>query len=342
MNQVKLLSKQSKKIEQEIVAFYKTVGKMMDLNPRMTEVFAYLNIYDGITQRQLKQLTKSSLGTISTTLQLFLQTDIIGRKMIPGTHKNLYWIKPESVNFVYTPSSRIIEDFERLDSYIVDNQTELQKMRNKYPTETEFLHLRLNSLRNYIEAQRRQIARKKKYPFFQEDVSGILPLSEMISFPFNTRELEETIIDIFGYYRNDPIRNRILSIFYTHRSATQEMLIDHSGFSRSSVSRFLRQSLKRGFIHSLPREYRKPRIYYLESISLSTLTYILNTDRFIFSSVPRFQEILSSLQSKRVSQENSFLITKLQELIQDIEEFKEDTRFFRQAHKDLSRILAEK
>lgn len=339
MSQVQLLSGQLKKIERDIVTFYKTIGKMIDLNPRRTEIFAYLKIYDALTQEQLKKLTGFSLGTISTTLQLFLQTDIISRQFVPGTHKNIYMMKPEKVEFVYTPTSLIIDDFEKLDSYIVDKQTELQKLQQKYPIEAQFLYLRLNSLRNYIEAQRRQINRKQKYPFFQEDVSEILSPNEMVVYPFETREIEETIMDVFEYYRYDPVRNRLLSILYTHRSATQETLMDHSGFSRSAISRFLRQSLNAVYLQTLPREHRKPRVYYLKSISLSILIHILNTDSFIFSSVPRFQEILSTLQSRKSDRDTTFLIMKVKEIIGQIESFRKNTRFLREAHRDLSKFL---
>ncbi len=343
MKQVELLSKQSKEIEREIVTFYKTVGKMVNLNSRATEIFAYLKIYDALSQEQLKQLTGFSLGTISTTLQSFLQTDIIGRKMIPKTHKNLYRIKPERVNFVYTPSTQIVEDLEKLDSFIVEQQTELQKLESRYPIEIKFLHMRLNSLRNYIEAQRRQINREKKHSFFQEDVSEIIPLNQMIVYSFETQEFEENLMDILGYYKNNPIKNRLRSIFFTHRSVTQQTLMDISGFSRSTVSRFLNQDLKREFIRALPREFREPRIYYLESISLSILSVILNTDNFIYSRVPRFQEILSTLQSERQSgrgeKDTIFLITKIKEILGQIEDFKNNTRFLRQAYHDISKLL---
>jgi DNA-binding transcriptional regulator GbsR (MarR family) len=343
MNKVKLLSKQSKKIEREFVTFYKTVGKMVDLNPRMTEIFAYLKIYDALTQKQLKQLTGFSLGTISTTLQLFLQTDIIGREIIPKTHKNLYWIKPEKVNFVYTPSSRIIEDFERLDSYIVEKQAELEEIRQKYPIETQFLYLRLNGLRNYIEAQRRQINKNQKFTFFQESVSEVLPLDELVVYPFETREIEETIMDAFGFYRNDPIRNRILSVFYTHRSMTQQTLMKHTGFSRSTVSRFLGHPLNTEYIHALQRQHRNPVVYYLESISLSILERILNTDNYIYSSVPRFQETLSKLESKgqleRDREEVAFPMRKICEILEKIEGFKKRTKYLRRAYHDLSEFL---
>ena len=343
MKQVELLSEQSKEIEREIVTFYKTIGKMVDLNSRSTEIFAYLKIYDALSQEQLKQLTGYSLSTISATLQSFLQADIISRRMIPKTHKNLYRIKPERVNFVYTPSTEILEDLERLDSYIVEKQTELQTLLGKYPIEIIFLHRRLNSLRNYVEVQRRSINREKKHSFFEEDVSEIILLNEMIVYPFETEELEENIMDILGYFKNDPIKDRILSIFFTRRSIDQQTLMDISGFSRSTISRFLGQVLSREYIRVLPREYREPRIYYLRSISLSITSVILNTDNFIFSYIPRFQEVLSTLQSEgqsdRDRKDATFLVAKIKEILEQIEVFRNNTRFLRQAHHDLSKFL---
>ncbi len=343
MKEVELLSEQSKEIEREIVTFYKTVGKMVNLNSRTTEVFAYLRIYDALSQEQLQQLTGFSLGTISATLQSFLQADIISRRMIPKTHKNLYSIKPERVNFVYTPSTQILEGLEKLDLRIVEKQTELQELQGKYPLETKFLYMRLNSFRNYIEAQRRQINRERKFSFFQEDVSELIPPHEMIVYPFDVRELEESLMGTLSHLKNDPIRSRLMSIFYTLRSVDQQTLMDNSGYSRSTVSRFLNRELKRGYIQVLPREYRKPRIYCLKSFSLAILSVILNTDSFIYSYIPRFQEILSTLQSERHSDRDrrdaTFLISKIKEIVRQIEDFKTNTRFLRQAYYDLSRFL---
>lgn len=343
MSQVKLLSKHSKKIEREIVTFYKTVGGMVSLNSRATEIFAYLKIYDTLTQEQLKQLTGFSLGTISTTLQSFLQIDIISRQIIPGTHKYLYRIKHERVNFVYTSNTQIIENLEKLDVYIMEKQRELEEFRSKYPVEIEFLHRRLNSLRNYFEVQRRQINKEKKHSFFQEEVSGLIPKNEMIVYPFDTQEVEENIMNILGYYKEDPVKNRILSVFFTRRTIDQQTLMDISGFSRSTVSRMLKRFLSRKYIQALPREYRKPRIYYMKSISLSILSSILTTDDFIYSSIPRFREILALLQSeKQVDRDRNdvaFLVARIRELIKQIEDFKNGTRFIREAYLDLSKFV---
>lgn len=343
MKQVRLLSERSKDIELELVEFYKTVGKMIGLNPRTTEIFAYFRVYDTLSQEQLRQLTGFSLGTISAMLQSFLQTDIISREMIPKTHKNLYSIRPEKVHFVYTPAIQILEDLERLDQYIAKKQTELRELQHRYPVKTKFLTMRLNSFRNYIEVQRRQISRKKKYSFFQEDVSEILPPNEMIVYPFDTEEIENRLMDTLTSSKYDPIKRRIRGIFFTRRSVDQQTLMDISGLSRSAISRFLQQDLKRGYIRVLPREYRRSQIYYLRSISLSILSVVLNADSFIFSYIPRLKEILAALlkqrRSERDSLDTAFLVTKINDIIDQIETFQNDTRFLREAHRDLSDFL---
>jgi DNA-binding transcriptional regulator GbsR (MarR family) len=343
MKPVRLLSRKLKGIEQEIVTFYRTVGEKVHLNPRMTDVFAYLKIYGALTQEQLKELTKLSSGTISSTLQVFLQTSIVSRTMIPGTHTNIYRIDHERADFVYTPSTQILDDLERLDSYLVEKQQSLDKMKRDHPVEVQFLLLRLNSLRNYIEVQRRQIAGTSKHSFLPEDTSSVVTLDEIVDYPFDTNEIERTVMSVIKYFRHDSNKNRMLGIFFTHRSLTQQVLIDKSGFSRSTVSRFLKQILDTEYIQALPREYRSPVVYCQEFISLSILSLILNTDSYIYSKVPRFKEMLASIQSDQQSTRNdedaAFLVSMIQELVNRIEAFRKGTSPFRQAFQELVEFL---
>jgi DNA-binding transcriptional regulator GbsR (MarR family) len=257
--------------------------------------------------------------------------------MIPGTHKNLYRIKSKKVSFIYTPFRRLVEDLEGLDSEIVKQQKQLLELERKYPVETEFLHLRLNSFRNYIEVQRRQFSGKLKYSFFQEDDSTVLPLNKTIVYPFDINKIERIFLDFHSSYRHDPVRNRLLNILFLYRSISQQTLMDLSGFSRSSVSRFLNKFVNRGYIQTLPREFRTPRIYYLESISWSTLANILDTDNFIYASVPRLKEIQSALKPEK--QESAFLISKIDEIIKQIESFKRRNAGMRKAYQELSEFL---
>ncbi len=342
MKEAKLLKGNDKDFEHQIVSFYSRIGKMDNLSPKPTKVFGYLKVYDGLSQEQLRQLTGFSLSTISSILHSFLQADIVSRRIISGTHKYLYILKPERTKITYRPAIQIIEKLEKLDMDIVVEQDKLQKIESKYPIAARFLFKRLNSIRNYIEAQRRAIYKEKKLSFFKEDTSELVPLNELVLFPFDTKELETKIIENLGLFKGDPISNRIVSVFITHRSLDQDTLIEKTGFSRSTVSRYLRKALKGEYIRALPKEYQRPRIYYLESLALSILSVVRRTDGYAFSQIPVFQERILLLQSRKVvkkAEDTKFLITKYEETIELLERFKDETRFFRRAHDDLQEFL---
>jgi len=76
---------------------------------------------------------------------------------------------------------------------------------------------------------------------------------------------------------------------------------------------------------------------------LSILSVVLKTDDFIFSSIPRFQETLSTLQSENQSgrdrDDAALLIAKIKDIIRQIEVFRNETIFLRQAYHDLSKFL---
>jgi len=343
MKEVKLLTGKAKKIEKQIVKFYATVGKMDGLLPKPTAVFAYLKIYDELSQEQLRRLSGFSLSTISTILQSFLQTDIIDRRMFPGTHKYLYKLKPERTRITYRPPTQIIESLEKLDAYVLSKQEDLRVSKEEHLVSVRFLQRRLNSLRNYVEAQRRAIYREKKFAFLEEDTSELHPLDEMIVLPFDTRELENKIMEFLILFRGDHISNRIISIFITHRCLDQDTLVQKTGFSRSTVSRYLRKALKGEYIRVFPKEHRKPRIYYLESVASSILWVVRKTDGFAFSQIPIFKEILLNLKSEqetsRGEKETAFLMLKCEETIRQLESFQKETEFFRKAHDELLEFL---
>ena len=161
---------------------------------------------------------------------------------------------------------------------------------------------------------------------------------DVIEFPFDTSEIEAKILKSFELFKGDPISNRIVSIFIIYRSLDQETLVEKTGFSRSTVSR-----LKGEYIRALPKENRKPRIYYLESIAMSILSAVRKTDGFAFSQIPEFRKALHSLrtvkEASRRESETGFLITKYEETIKQLESFRNETRHFREAHDDLLRFL---
>jgi DNA-binding transcriptional regulator GbsR (MarR family) len=342
-----IVSKKLKEIENQIIDFYIGIGNILDLNKTLTKVFGYFKIYQTLTQDELKILTNFSSSTISTSLHSFLNTNIVTKEKIPNQRKYVYRIKDEKVSFIYVIFSQIIEDLNNLDFLIVNYQKETLNFIDKYPNIVEYFTLCLNSLRNYIEAQRRAINGKKQFSFFEESTNKISISNEIIDYPEEIKQIEGNLInDILegNYFSiNDPIRNKIFSYITTRQKFDQDMLMNLTGFSRSTISRVLYYYSNEEFIKTLPREFRKSQIYYQDSISLAIINVILKSDYFIFSWIPKFENMLEELgvnyQYTKDKKACDFLKKRIKKILTEIEELKPSSKLLEQAKHELQDFL---
>ncbi|MFW9923673.1 MAG: hypothetical protein ACFFDW_10355 [Candidatus Thorarchaeota archaeon] len=341
-----LLPGEMKRIEKMIIQFYKGIGEKSHLNQTNTEIFAYLQLYKNLTQEQLKKLTKFSGSTISTTLQSFLQTEVIMKEIAPQIRKGIYKIRTDKVSFVYTPFSLIIQELEQIDLQIVEIEEQLQLMKFENNSISAFYRARLNSIRNFVEAQRRAINGEKRYDFFDENVPKEFE-DEVITLPEEISKLETKMIQHFGKFTfftdNDSIKNLILYYFMIRRNLDQETLIDLTNFSRSTVSRVLQKIVDEGIISALPKEFQKSRIYTMEHFSLALIKSILATDDYIFSWKEKFQQLKQELErfpdKKIYLKEIEFLQQKVAEILEEIEVLRLGSTALRQARNDLLHYL---
>ena len=88
--QDQLFDEKLKKYEEKLVAFFTDIGEQKRVNPKFLKMSSYLFIHKKLTQKQLKELTGFSVGTISTFLSVMLGTEFCEKKMIPGTHTCSY------------------------------------------------------------------------------------------------------------------------------------------------------------------------------------------------------------------------------------------------------------
>jgi len=349
MTEKELFSGELKKVEQKIISFYNETGKKVGNNAKATEIFAYLKIYESLTQEQLKTLTNFSSSTISTTLQTFLQSSIVTEELLHNSRKHLYKLDKEKVTFVYNQFDQLMSGLEKIDNEVESIQSEVKTYQDKYPYCSEFLILRLNGIRNYIEAQYRVIKHKKKYPYFDENVTKLKNPNNMTLYPPELLELEKKVVRLYvsseTYERSSAIRNYIIPYLVTRREVDQEILVELTGLSRSSISRTLQELCENSFFSKAPREFRKPVKYCLESFDLFIIEKILNSDYFIFSWEDNFKEILNDLQNNSKYNSNSIanktIQKKVQEILLDMENFREGSNLLEKAHKELKNKLAE-
>ncbi|NHK30283.1 MAG: hypothetical protein FK730_02955 [Asgard group archaeon] len=345
--QSNIVSNEFKKIENQIISFYIEIGKILEQNKTSTKIFAYFKVYQTLTQDELKLLTGFSSSTISTMLQSFLQYNILTKEVIPNQRKYVYRLKDDKVSFIYLVFSQIIEILEQLDFKIIKYQKDALNFVDKYPEVVEYFTLCLNSIRNYIEAQRRAINGKKKFSFFKENISKISIPNEIIDYPLEIKQIEDKLLDELineNYFSiNDPIRNKIFTYIITRQKFDQDMFMNLTGFSRSTVSRVLNLYSDDGFIKTLPREFRKSQIYYQDSISIAIINVILKSDYFIFSWIPKFEAILEDLHNNTKytnnKKNNDFLTNRIKKILVQIDELKLSSKLLEQAKNDLQVFL---
>lgn len=337
--QKKLITGELKAVETEILSFYETIGDMQNLNKKMTTIFGYFQIYGSLTQEQLKFLTKFSSSTISTVLQAFVQLGIIVREPLRNSRKKIYILQKERVSFVYIPFPNIMNELELFDELLKKIQEKLKNLKNENPGKINFFNIRINSIRNYVEAQRRAIQGKKKYNFFLE--KDLNNFDNFIDYSKELEKFESEIIDFISRYKlsYEPIQNRILAYFTTRKYLSQQKLEELIGISRSTISRTLELIHKDWILNKSERGFRQPTIYYMNSFSDVIISKILLTDDYIFSWVPKYSELLKILRTIVKTNQNSeyigLLEEKIESILKEIKDFKHGSKILFNAHQEL-------
>lgn len=90
-----------KEYEQELVEFFMGIGATKSASETFQTVLAYLSIHQSLTQRQIKDLTGFSSGTISNALKVLSNPvyGILTREDIPGKQEKIYHMKHISEMF---------------------------------------------------------------------------------------------------------------------------------------------------------------------------------------------------------------------------------------------------
>ncbi len=328
--QRKLITGNLKKLEQKVIDFYLEFGRKSSLNLKLIEIYAYFRIYDTLTQKQLKQLTGFSASTISAALQSFLQSGMLTRDFLPNTHTNIYTLLKMEYIYAYSANSNFYRKLEQSDLFIHDLQERSKDLLNKYPSLIKIFHKRLNGFRNYIEVQRRVFTGKSKNQFFSEDVSELISTDEYTHYPSELRKYEDEFVNYFVrnemFIVNDPIINKILSYLTTRARINQEILLNLTGFSRSSISRNLVGYGTRGYVSISKKEYMKPRVYTIPIISLYLLDVVIRYNKRIFDWIPIFEESLVDLTTLNFKdQDSKFLLTKtIKRILEEIQFLKKN------------------
>ena len=78
-------------VEREIVEFFaEKSSEFTGRNPIVSKVMTYFSIRKRLTQKELRELTGFSAGTISKAVRQLLGMNVISKETVPGTHTHIY------------------------------------------------------------------------------------------------------------------------------------------------------------------------------------------------------------------------------------------------------------
>ncbi|MFX0059545.1 MAG: hypothetical protein ACFE85_15260 [Candidatus Hodarchaeota archaeon] len=117
-----------KEYEQVLIQFVMESGKAKSIDPNLQLILGYIGIHKKLTQKQLKDLTGLSMGTISKKLRDILALKLIRKEKIPKTNKNLYILAPETYGDV---ADATLDDITSMNEFLKKKVGELEKLREK-------------------------------------------------------------------------------------------------------------------------------------------------------------------------------------------------------------------
>ena len=145
-----------KDFEQELVKFF---SDLTEENPKgniYTDIAAYLFIHRNLTQKQLKELTGFSVGSISNILSILENTGVIEKKPVLLTHKkkkvrvNTYSLGNNRDMFLKSQRSRLA-NASKTYQFILSKKKELEEFKNQDKKGYKLLSSRMEDILKFLD-----------------------------------------------------------------------------------------------------------------------------------------------------------------------------------------------
>ena len=279
-----------RKYEDKLVEILLDIGQIKRTNPKMSAIACYLLIHEKLTQKELKELTGFSMGTISTYLSVMLGTGNFRKIRIPHSHTFLYSFSGKLEALITIAIEFVLSSLGSIDIYLKKKKKTLEKLIEKSMKGAKHLSERFEELIDSFE--------KYKKLFSSEGVSAeeiqqqISPKSlkrpkdeneevKEIEFDPDVYLVEDDILNQLlaspMFSMRDPMFIRILGLFMTRRYLTQKTLQRITGLSSGKISEEVNQLLENKLIYKASTSEKGKITYGAGSLILLRFTrYIIN------------------------------------------------------------------
>ena len=279
-----LFNEKLRKYENKLVEFLLDIAESKHVNPKISTISSYLLIHGELTQKELKELTGFSMGSISTFLSVMTGTGAYKKERIPGTHTYKYSFSGELEDLTTLGLEIALSSFIRFESYFDNKKKELHKLSEQSKEGADHLLQRINELLEVFEIY------KVLFPIITQNITEkSIYLEELILTKREQKEprklqfdpevyvLEDDILNQMAasamFSSRDPMFVKILSYFITRKYLTQKKLKRITGLSAGKISEEVNLLLENGLIEKVDISPKGKITYGAESAGIILLKF---------------------------------------------------------------------
>ncbi len=147
----RIFDKRLRKFENKIVNFLLDIGQQKRVNPKFLALSIYLLIHGELTQKELKELTGFSAGTISTYLSVMLGFNYFSKKLIPNTHTYIYYFSGD-IDMIGTRGLEIgLKSFALSISFLKNKKKLLEDLSKQSKNGANHISQRIDEIINVFK-----------------------------------------------------------------------------------------------------------------------------------------------------------------------------------------------
>ncbi len=306
-----LFSDKLRKYEDKLVELLLDIAKSKHVNPKISTISSYLLIHEKLTQKELKELTGFSIGSISTFLSVMTGTGVFQKERIPHTHTFTYSFTGKLEDLTIKGIEIALSSFDPLGTYLKNKKEELIKLIEQSKKGAQHLLKRIDELLETFKIYKilfPLIINNSSNETLKKITSKSFKLAKReehvkkISFDPEVYLVEEDMLNQLVvspmFSSRDPMFVRILGYFITRKYLTQKTIQKITGLSVGKISEEVNLLLENGLVEKSEISPNGKITYGAESAGMILL-------KFSRSVINRFAKWNDMLKKMRVELEDN-------------------------------------
>ena len=285
-----LFDSKLRKYEDNLVELLLDIAQQKRVNRKLSTISSYLLIHERLTQKELKELTGFSMGSVSTFLSVMTGTGAIQKERIPHTHTFMYSIYGKLEILTTRAIEVALRSLDSIGLFLKNKNEILKKLIGQSKKGAKHLSQRIDELIESFEIYKKIFSSEgilseeiqKQYSTKSSERSKYVHNDvKEIRFDEEVYLIESDIINQLlaspMFSTRDPMFIRILGYFMTRKYLTQKTLKRITGLSSGKISEEVNQLLKDKLIYKAEISPKGKITYGADSLIILRFSrYILN------------------------------------------------------------------